>query len=106
EIVRKVLEEGLPPLVCLNVNFPDTKEIKGIKVCEQTDGHWEQEWDTCTCRSGYYWLSGTFVNSQPNNEKNDRWALSQGYAAITPTKVDITAYEFIDELRNMLCDQS
>ncbi|KAA6306827.1 hypothetical protein EZS27_041510, partial [termite gut metagenome] len=106
KIVRKVLEEGLPPLVCLNVNFPDTEEIKGIKVCEQTDGHWEQEWDACTCRPGYYWLSGMFVNSQPNNEKNDRWALSQGYAAITPTKIDITAYEFIDELRNMLCDQS
>ncbi|KAA6349527.1 5'-nucleotidase SurE [termite gut metagenome] len=104
KIVRKVLEKGLPPLVCLNVNFPDTKEIKGIKVCSQTDGYWEQEWDACTCHPGYYWLSGMFVNSQPDNEKNDRWALNQGYAAITPTKVDITAYEFMDELRNMLCD--
>ncbi|KAA6341964.1 5'-nucleotidase SurE [termite gut metagenome] len=104
KIVRKVLEKGLPPLVCLNVNFPDTKEIKGIRICEQTDGHWEQEWDACTSQPGYYWLSGTFINSRPDNEKNDRWALSQGYVAITPTKVDITAYEFMDELSNMLCD--
>ena len=29
EIARKVLEKGLPPLTCLNVNFPDTKELKG-----------------------------------------------------------------------------
>ena len=35
EIARKVLEKGLPPLTCLNVNFPDTKELKGVKICEQ-----------------------------------------------------------------------
>ncbi|KAA6330903.1 5'-nucleotidase SurE [termite gut metagenome] len=104
KIVSKILEKGLPPLVCLNVNFPDTKEIKGIKVCEQTQGYWTEEWDACTCRENYYWLSGEFTNTQPNNTKNDRWALSQGYVAITPTKVDITAYEFIDDLKNILCD--
>ncbi|KAA6336356.1 5'-nucleotidase SurE [termite gut metagenome] len=106
KIVGKILEKGLPPLVCLNVNFPDTKEIKGIKICEQTQGYWTQEWDACTCRENSYRLSGTFTNTQPNNKKNDRWALSQGYVAITPTKVDITAYECIDDLKNMLCDES
>ncbi|KAA6350407.1 5'-nucleotidase SurE [termite gut metagenome] len=104
KIVRKVLEKGLPPLVCLNVNFPDTKKIKGIKVCEQTDGYWEQEWDMCTSQTGSYWLSGMFINTQPDNEKSDRWALSQGYAAITPVKVNLTAYEYLDELQHILCD--
>jgi 5'-nucleotidase len=105
KIVRIVLEKGLPPLVCLNVNFPDTKYIKGIKVCEQTKGYWTQEWEACTCRESYYWLSGEFTNSQPDNEKNDHWALDRGYVAITPTKVDVTAYEYIDELKDMLCSQ-
>ena len=34
-IAAMVLEKGLPPLTCLNVNFPDTTDIKGIKICEQ-----------------------------------------------------------------------
>ncbi|MDE5701655.1 MAG: 5'/3'-nucleotidase SurE, partial [Bacteroides sp.] len=33
------------------------------------------------------------------NEKNDHWALDNGYVAITPVKVDVTAYELIDELK-------
>jgi 5'-nucleotidase len=105
QIVRKVLEKGLPPLVCLNVNFPDTEKMKGIKICEQTDGYWEQEWDTCPSQTGAYWLSGMFINTQPNNEKNDRWAISQGYVAITPVKVNLTAYEFIEELQHIFCNE-
>jgi 5'-nucleotidase len=104
KIVQKVLEQGLPPLTCLNVNFPDTKDIQGIQVCTQTNGHWEQEWEASTDQPGYYWLTGAFINSQPDDEKSDRWALSQGYAAITPTRVDLTAYEFIDELNDWFRD--
>ena len=33
------------------------------------------------------------------NEKNDHWALDNGYVAITPTTVDATAYGLIDELK-------
>ena len=33
QIVQKVLNEGLPKGVCLNVNFPKLTEFKGIKVC-------------------------------------------------------------------------
>ena len=29
-IAAMVLEKGLPPLTCLNVNFPNTQEIKGV----------------------------------------------------------------------------
>ena len=32
-------------------------------------------------------------------EKNDHWALDNGYVAITPTTVDATAYGLIDELK-------
>jgi 5'-nucleotidase len=36
----------------------------------------------------------------PENEKNDHWALANGYVAITPTVVDMTAYHFMDELKS------
>ena len=101
EITTKVLQKGLPPLTCLNVNFPTTKEIKGIRVCEQAKGVWTQEWEPCPRKGDqkYYWLTGEFNDFEPENEKNDHWALANGYAAITPVTVDMTAYQFMDQLK-------
>ena len=48
---RLVLEKGLPPLTCLNVNFPDTKELKGVKICEQTKAQYN--WDSGQEGSGW-----------------------------------------------------
>lgn len=99
-IAAMVLEKGLPPLVCLNVNFPDCADIKGVKVCEQAKGQWSHEWASCEHPNGsnYYWLTGQFVDAEPDNERNDHWALANGYVAITPTTVDVTAYGFMKEL--------
>lgn len=102
QIAAMVLEKGLPPLTCLNVNIPDTNEIKGIRVCEQAKGHWTNEWEPCPRKedANYYWLIGEFKDQEPENEKNDRWALANGYIALTPTTVDMTAYPFMDELKS------
>lgn len=101
DIVRKVLEKGLPPLTCLNVNIPNAKELKGVKVCQQSQGQWINEWEHFAHREDtqYYWLTGEFQQTDPENEKSDRWALANDYIAITPTTVDMTAYELIDELQ-------
>lgn len=101
-ITRQVLEKGLPPLTCLNVNFPDTAELKGVRICEQAKGQWENEWENFAHRDDahYYWLTGEFVNEDPENEKNDHWALEHGYVAVTPTTVDVTARELLKEMRN------
>lgn len=106
-----VLEKGLPPLTCLNVNFPDTSELKGVKVCQQAKGRWTKEWEACPRLSdpNYFWLTGSFTDSEPENEKSDQWALANGYVAITPITVDLTAYNSIDSLEaccreSGLCD--
>ena len=102
KIAAMVLEKGLPSLTCLNVNFPNTPELKGVKICEQAKGHWSGEWQACPRRddTNYYWLTGEFIDHEPENEKNDHWALANGYVAITPTVVDMTAYHFMDELKS------
>ena len=102
KIAAMILEKGLPPLTCLNVNFPNVRELKGVKVCEQSKGQWTNEWENFAHRGDthYYWLTGEFQNTDSDNEKNDHWALDNGYVAITPTKVDVTAYELIDELQS------
>lgn len=61
-----ILEKGLPPLTCLNVNFPDTPDLKGVKVCEQAKGCWVNEWVTCPRLDdhNYFWLTGSFTDHE------------------------------------------
>lgn len=101
-IAAKVLEKGLPPLTCLNVNFPADQPLKGIRICEQAKGVWRHEWESCPRKGDthYYWLTGEFEDFEAENEKNDHWALANGYVAITPVTVDVTAYQFMDELKS------
>lgn len=101
DIVRKLLEKGLPPLTCLNVNIPNTKELKGVRICQQSRGQWVNEWEHFAHREDtqYYWLTGEFQQTDTENEKSDCWALANDYIAITPTTVDMTAYELMDELQ-------
>ena len=46
-ITMRVLEEGLPMGVCLNVNFPLVPEYKGVRVCRMAKGTWGQEVVRC-----------------------------------------------------------
>lgn len=102
KITENVLKNKLPNGICLNVNFPKTPQIKGVRVCQQTNGTWENEWKTCVHPRGgeYFWLTGNYNNLEPDNEKSDHWALDNGYAAITPTQIDVTAYQFINKLKS------
>lgn len=99
KIAEKILIEGLPKGVCLNVNVPKS-EVKGIKVCTQTQGQWVNEYMRSKDGVGrdVYWLTGSFENREENNEQSDEWALANGYAAVVPVKIDMTAHDFIGEL--------
>lgn len=102
-ITKQTLKHGLPNGTCLNVNFPELPPYKGIKVCRQTIGRWEREW--CHClhpRSGekLYWITGEFTNHEPQSIDTDKWALDNGFVAITPTQIDLTAYELMEQINN------
>lgn len=106
-ITQETLHHGLPQGICLNVNFPTNPPYKGIKICRQTIGRWEQEW--CKCKNprsneDLYWLTGNFTNYEPEKQDNDKWALEQGYVAITPTQIDMTAYSIMEELHKWKLD--
>lgn len=99
-ITKKVLENKLPENVCLNVNFPDTDEYRGVKVCRQAMGKWEGEWDKRIHPKGnnYFWLIGSYVDREPDDKYTDYWALKNNYVAIAPIKVDMTDYGAIETL--------
>jgi 5'-nucleotidase len=104
-IIKYVLENKMKKHTCLNVNFPSISAdlIQGIKVCRQADAVWEEEFDERKDPSGelYYWLTGRFVNREPDSTDTDEWALSQNYISIVPVSFDVTNYESIKLLKNI-----
>ncbi len=102
KIVDKVLTEGLPKGICLNVNFPERPPFKGVKICRMTFGRWVNEIVKEQHPRGYdyFWMVGHFHNDEPEAADSDQWALNHGYVAITPTKMDVTAYEYIEHLND------
>lgn len=102
KIVGRVLAEGLPDGVCLNVNFPLQESFRGVKICRMAHGTWGNEVVKCRHPRGYdyYWMTGSYTNDEPDAEDTDNWALTHGYVAVTPTQIDVTAYKMIMELEN------
>ncbi len=102
-VVRMVLDNPLPQGVCLNVNIPAVahEEIKGMMVCRQAMGNWKEEFEKRKDPMGktYYWLTGFFDNSEPDANDTDEWALANGFVSVVPISADMTAYKFIDEIR-------
>lgn len=104
ELIRKlsadVLEKGLPKGICLNVNIP-TGELKGAKVCRQASGRWVEEF--IKSKDGQnkdvFWLTGHFSNAEPDAIDTDEYLLQEGYASIVPEKIDLTAYEYLEQMK-------
>lgn len=105
QITEQVLNQGLPQATLLNVNFPNTKEIKGIKICRQANAKWAEEFDERLDphKRKYYWLTGVFqVNDQ--GEDTDVWALEHQYASVVPVQFDMTAHYAIQLLNSWKFD--
>jgi 5'-nucleotidase len=118
-ITKHVLEHGLPQGVCLNVNFPllaptpitqhpspnthHPTPYNGVKVCRMSRGTWYNECAKCHHPRGYdyWWMVGHYQNDEPEATDTDRWALDHGYVAITPTRIDVTAYEAMEDLAHL-----
>ena len=110
-ITEKVLTEGLPKGVCLNVNFPKlevrgegqaVRDYLGVKVCRMAHGTWCNEVTKCHHPRGYdyWWMVGHYQNDELEAEDTDNWALNHGYVAITPTQIDVTAYQAMDQIKS------
>jgi 5'-nucleotidase len=102
QVAGKMLENGLPRGVCLNLNVPNIQQVKGLKVCTQTKGYWANEILEMKNPRGktVYWLTGEFINEEPDNEQSDEWALAQGYATLVPTRIDMTDYDLSEKIKD------
>jgi 5'-nucleotidase len=103
-LVRFLLQRGLEPGICLNVNIPALPfaEIRGVRVArlgkrvfrdvivEKTDPRGKS----------YYWIGGENPTWEPD-EASDFHAVSNGYVAVTPLSFELTDYKAIVELETM-----
>ncbi len=90
---------------CLNVNFPkgDIDSIVGIKVCRQAKSSWVESFERRTnpAKRDYYWLTGQFLNFEPDASDTDDWALKHRFVSVVPVKADFTAHEKIEGLKHL-----
>ena len=104
DFMFKAIAVGLPPFTCLNINFPLAPRFKGVKVCRMARSRWQKEVEHRRHPWGadYYWLVGESVELEPEATDTDRWALANGYVAVTPTQLDVTAHELMEVLQDIL----
>lgn len=98
-IVKRVLRKPMPRGVALNVNIPDVKQIKGIRICRQAEGYWDREFHYLSGDENegqaQFQVTGVYVNAEAEAEDTDRYWLEHEYVSIVPTTVDQTAYRYL-----------
>jgi 5'-nucleotidase len=108
KFISKIIEESLknrmPKGVCLNVNIPKLKaaDFKGIRIVRQARANWVERFEERKDPYGreYYWLTGEFVNFEPESLDTDEWALANGYISVVPTQADLTAHAHLNALKH------
>ncbi|MFN8596242.1 MAG: 5'/3'-nucleotidase SurE [Anaerolineae bacterium] len=98
-LVPIVLAHGLPREVLLNVNVP-TGPIKGVQLTRMGERVYNDALDARIDPRGrpYYWIGGSAPTGIPD-DGTDVGALHNGYISITPIQMDMTAYRFMETLK-------
>ncbi|GBD39224.1 5'-nucleotidase SurE [bacterium HR37] len=101
-LARYVLEKSLPLGTLLNVNVPNLlkEKVKGVKVTRQGKRlYGEPIVENIDPRGRkYYWIGGNELGFL-DIENSDITALKQGYVSVTPIKLDLTDYDFLNKLK-------
>lgn len=99
-LIADLLKSPLPSGICLNVNIPARVVPKGVRTCRAARGYWTDEYQRYSDPSGkpFYWLTGRFVNSEPNAVDTDEYWLDNEYISVVPVSVDMSAVNEVESL--------
>lgn len=100
-LVDRIVVEGLPEGISLNINLPAKVVPAGIRVCRAASGHWGAEYVRYSDPQGrpFYMLTGYFVNEEPDATDTDVYWLGKNYISVVPVDLDRTAHHLIDGFR-------
>jgi 5'-nucleotidase len=106
EVINRVLREGIPKDVLININFPDCApdEVAGIAVTAQ--GRRLQERLHIDARQDgrgipYFWIAYIRKPGAELIDGTDISALAQNRIAVTPLKLDLTDEPFMTKLAEL-----
>jgi 5'-nucleotidase len=105
EIIRRVLDTGMPRDVLVNVNFPDCAPEDVVGVAVTTQGKRDQDLLRIEPRrdgrgNPYYWIAferGVDLGSRGS----DLFAIGENRIAVTPLRLDLTDEPFMTRLAEM-----
>ncbi|MDH5546828.1 MAG: 5'/3'-nucleotidase SurE [Gammaproteobacteria bacterium] len=101
QVIRRLIDHPLPPETILNINVPDLplSQLKGIKATRLGNRHKSEPVIKAEDPRGMpiYWI-GPAGPKQDAGPGTDFHAVENGYASITPIKIDLTRHELIKEL--------
>jgi len=101
-LVEKVLAEGIPADVLLNLNVPYLPEaqLKGWMVTRQGLRIYHDELERRVDPRGrpYYWIGGS-APTGVIEAGTDFGALKAGYVSISPLQLDLTARSMVEEMK-------
>jgi len=105
DLVKTVIEKGLPKGVLLNVNIPNVEaaeDIKGVMITEQGMAHWQEYFDKRIDPKGrtYYWMTGK-KHEKKEAETIDDTAIKNNYISVTPVQFNLTAYDKLEYIKKL-----
>src|SRR5713226_9123658 len=105
-IIRRVLREGIPRDVLINVNFPDCPPgaVKGVAVT--TQGKRDQQLLHVDARhdgrgNPYFWIAYARGHKPIGANGTDLYALADNRIAVTPLRLDLTDEPFMTKLADL-----
>ena len=101
-IIHKLIKDGWPRGILINVNFPNTKteDIKGIYITQQgqRDAGFSLVHTPDPRGFPYYWISG-YEEPKTGAPNSDLIAIEENAISITPLSVDLTHQQTYLELK-------
>jgi 5'-nucleotidase len=102
-VAARVIENGLPPEILLNVNVPflNDDQLRGFRLTRQGLRVYHSRLDERLDPRDhpYYWIGGDAPTGVPERG-TDIGALSEGFISITPLQLDLTAYRVMTDLNS------
>ena len=103
DLIRRVLAEGIPGDVLVNINFPDCppQAVKGIAVTSQgkrNQGLLRIEPRQDGRGNPYYWIAYERIPLQLDRDGTDLSALADNHIAVTPLRLNMTDDPFMTRL--------
>jgi 5'-nucleotidase len=101
-VVQRVIENGLPDEILLNVNVPyliSSELMRGFRLTRQGLRVYHSRLDEGVDPRGkpYYWIAGD-APTGVSERGTDIGALADGYVSVTPLHLDLTSYRALTDL--------